>query len=241
MPMAGLAALLLLAAAAGARAQTAPGALVLAVRADAATTVSALLDPRAAAWRDAPAQPLRFSRTPPLYYGDPLDDDTRPTATVSLIRIASGSLVARLRWTDPARDEAGQGAVYPDAGQSRIYKKHSESANTFADAACIMVPVRRGPAARYPALTMGESAQPVQLFYWRAGLGFQQLGGHGRASTAMTGSPAMGRAVWEDGAWTVTLAIPGMKPRTPISFAIWEGAKEHRDGLKFFTVWHEAQ
>jgi hypothetical protein len=226
--------------------ETAPAqaALTLAVHADEATTVAELLDPDAAAWREAAAQPLHLSRTPPLYAGDPLDDDARPTATVRLARIATGDLVARLHWSDASRDEPGHGRRYPDAGEAHIYTTHTEATNAFGDAACAMVPVRRGPASAYPTLMMGDGAQPVELYYWRAGLGFQLLSGHGRASTGpagLAGSAAMGRAVYGDGGWTVTLAIPDASPRTPVCFAIWDGAREQRDGIKYFTVWYEVE
>ena len=240
----GLAVLALLAISGVARAQiapNAPGVLPLTVHADAATTVTGLLDRYGAPWPAAPEHPLHFSRTPPLYYGDPLDDDARPTATLRLVRIATGDLVLRIRWADPTRDELGAGRAYPDTGAPHIYKTPTESTNAFADAFCAMVPVQRGPMARYPTLMMGDATTPVQLFYWRAGLGFQLLAGHGRASTATTNTPEMGRAVHEEGGWTVTLAIPDMKPRTPISFAIWQGSKEQRDGIKYFTVWYEVQ
>ena len=217
------------------------GVLQLAVKAIDVATVTPFLDPAASAWSDAPRNDLHFSRTPPLYVGDATDDGARPVVNLKLLRTSDGSLLVRAQWTDPDEDVLPTGARYPDAGAKHVYKEHSEAITAFADAFCVMVPVERGAQSPYPSMMMGEKGSPVQLYYWRAGIGFQLMSGHGRASTAPSKDSAAGRAVYADGGWTVTLAIPNLTPQTPLCFAIWEGHKEQRDGLKYFSLWYDAQ
>lgn len=226
------------------------GALVLITQADSATTATQLLDPHHPTWASIPDQRLQLNRTPPLYLGDPVDDDTRPTATVRLARVAGGAVVLRAHWSDPTEDRAGGGARFQDAGAPRIYRRHTGKTSAFADAFCAMVPLKRGPAAQYPSMMMGEASQPVELYYWRAGVGFQMLSGHGRSTTApptpvvakgSAPSAPQGRAIREGDGWTLTLTLPSMTPGTPICFAIWDGAKAQRDGLKYFSLWYEVQ
>ena len=217
------------------------GALPLAVKNIDAATVTPLLDPAASAWKDAPESALHWNRTPPLYVGDPGDDGAWPEANVKLLRIRDGGVVLRAHWTDPDKDVLPAGTRYPDAGEKHAYKEHSEATDAFADAFCAMVPVKRGAQSPYPSMMMGESEDPVELYYWRAGMAFQAMSGHGRASTAPTVNALAGKALYADGGWTITLAIPNVTPGTPLCFAIWEGHKEQRDGLKYFSLWYEAK
>ena len=217
------------------------GGLPLAVENVSAATFTPLLDPEAGVWNDAPESMPHFNRTPPLYVGDATDTGERPEVHVRLLRTGEGSLVLRARWADAEKDLAAGGTRYPDSGDKHIYKEHSEQIAAFADAFCVMVPVKRGPQSPYPAMMMGEKGDPVELYYWRAGLGLQLLSGHGRASTTATTKSVPGRAVYANGAWTVTLPMPKVTPGTPLCFAVWEGHREQRDGLKYFSLWYEAK
>ena len=53
--------------------------------------------------------------------------------------------------------------------------------------------------------------------------------------------PVQGTAVRDGDGWTVTLVVPKVSKGTPISFAVWDGARQQRDGLKFYSLWYEAQ
>lgn len=215
--------------------------------------LSALLAPQAEAWHAAAEQPVKFSRTPPLYDGDPSDDGQRPTATVKLIRLADKTVVVRCHWTDATEDRVEPGVRFPDAGQQHIYVEHSVATDKFADAFCVMLPKTRGAQASYPLLMMGDTQNPVDLYFWRAGKGFEFLNAHGRTTTAPAGKPVgeagahaappdiQGQALREADGWTVVMAIPNATPETPVCFAVWDGAKLHRDGLKFFSLWYELE
>jgi hypothetical protein len=217
------------------------GALVLPVHSVAQTDAAAALELAATAWNSAEATRLHLNLTPPLYAGDVTDDGFRPDVSVQLLRLDDGFVVVRAQWTDPSANLAGDGTTFPDGGEAHIYKKHSVGVGTFPDAFCAMVPVKRGPHAAYPSMMMGEKKQPVDLCFWKAGTGFQLLGAHGRASTAKTKAPLAGRSVREGDRWTVTMALPNMEPGTPVCFAVWDGAKEQRDGIKYFSLWYEVE
>lgn len=217
------------------------GALVLPVAQAPEVEAGALCRGAHPAWNSALDSKLQWNRTPPLYASDPVDDGTRPVAAVRLLRMKDGSVAVRLRWTDSTRNETGSGARFPDGGESHIYPVHNTATDAFCDAACVMVPKTRGAHAIYPSLMMGQADQPVDLYYWRAGAGFELLGAHGRATTASTETAVIGDAARSDGEWTVTFAVPNLTAGTPICFAVWDGAQLHRDGLKYFSLWYEVQ
>ena len=207
------------------------------------TTTTTLLDPAHKVWDSTTDSPLHFNRTPPLYDGDPLDDGARPAASIRLLRIAGDFLVIRIRWTDPTEDRGSRAQRHPNAGSDHIYKQHTEQTVNYADAFCIMTPRKRGPSAQYPSMVMGEVGSPVDLYYWRAAADFQTLTAHGRATVAqdtVAPQPA-GRAARDGDGWILTMAIPNMPAGTPVCVALWDGVKEHRDGLKYFSLWYEVQ
>ncbi len=217
------------------------GTLMLPVQSVAKTAASAVLESTATAWDSAKAIPLHLNLTPPLYAGDTTDDGFRPKVLVRLLRLDDGTAVVRAQWSDPTANLAGDGVTFPDGGEAHIYKKHSAGVGSFPDAFCAMVPVKRGPHATYPSMMMGEKKKPVELFFWKAGTGFQMLGARGRASTAKTKTPLAGKAVREGDHWTVTMAMPHMEPGTPVCFAVWDGAREQRDGIKYYSLWYEVE
>lgn len=220
------------------------GVLPLAITNVAASTAGLLLDLDAEAWRQAPQSPVHLNRTPPLYLGDPSDDGARPQLRVKLARAGDGGVVLWVRWSDESRDEPPLAARLPDAGDDHIYHQHPGSLDSFADAFCVMLPVERAPQRSYPSMMMGEKDKPVDLYFWQAGAGFQVLSGHGRATTAPTAQPGetpAGQARHADGAWTLTLALGDLPAGVPLCFAIWDGRRQQRDGLKYFSLWHEAR
>lgn len=224
----------------GMAADTVRSALALPAK-DESVEISRLLDPQDAAWTAIPKSPLHLNRTPPLYDGDPGDNGERPAASAQLILTTNHDLVVRMHWADSTTNFTAKGVRYPDSGNAHTYKLHSEQSDQFADACCIMVPVKRAPAYSFPSLMMGGTNDAVELYYWRAGNSTELLSGHGRGTTASTSTPVRGNAVSDGDGWTVTMAVQGVVRRTPISFAIWDGGKLHRDGLKFYSLWYEIE
>lgn len=191
-----------------------------------------------AAWRDIPSHDIHLNRTPPLYEGDPLDDGWRPTARVSLARAGQFVLV-RLVWTDSTESRPTDPERVPDEGSAHIYKKHSLDIQRFADAACVMIPKATGPQAVYPAIMMGEKDAPVDLYYWHLVKGFQKLEAAGRSTTTRTGETFPGSARYTGQGWEVIFELPAFPPQTPLCFAVWDGNRGQRDGLKYFSTWYE--
>ena len=100
-----------------------------------------------------------------------------------------------------------------------------------------MVPEKwTGPG--FPSLMMGDADNPVRLFYWNASRGAEELSATGRATPQPTGRTFDHRAEHAGGHWTLTAALPDQADGTPLAFAVWDGAHDDRDGLKFFSVWY---
>jgi len=169
--------------------------------------------------------------------GDP------PKCAVQAIR-AGNQLVFRLHWQDATLDapvapeaKAGEGGGEP----KRLYRRPTSHPNAFADAAAIMIPDRwNGPA--FPSLMMGSAKEAVTLYHWNASRGGAVLTATGRTTVApMAGVKLEHRASHDADGWTLTLSVPNQPDGYPVSFAIWDGARGDRNGLKFFTVWHVLQ
>ena len=224
------------------RATDKSGALTLGVT-QAAETISDsnLLYPQNPMWNTIAENPLHLNRTPPIYDGDPQDDGKRPTASIRLCRTTGDDLVIRVNWTDPTEDKRTDAVRYPDAGASHIYEMHSQATDRFPDAFCAMVPVTRGAAKTYPSMMMGSTDNPAELYYWRAGTGFQFLNAHGRASTSETKIAIRGTATRQNDGYVIVMVLPNMSPRTPVCFAIWNGADKQRDGMKYTSLWYEVE
>jgi hypothetical protein len=224
-----------LAAAAPAVAQTEPLRLA---GFTAAADRQQLLEGGAAAWAGAVEQPVLLNRTPPLYEGDPADDGLRPTALVSVARLQHGTVV-RLRWTDATDSRPDAPDRVPDGGDAHVYKQHSQDIERFADAACVMVPIRSSTSNPWPSLIMGEAGAPVDLFFWHLVRGFRRLQAAGRGSTQDTGQAFAGSARRTSEGWEVVFELPADGGTLPMAFAVWDGQREHRDGLKWFSPWYE--
>lgn len=192
------------------------------------------------AWQGVADAPLWLNKTPPLYEGDPLDDGYRPAARIALMRCAEALLV-RLTWSDSTESLPKPPERVPDAGQASIYKEHSLDIERFADAACVMVPRPAGPTASPPSLMMGEKGQPVDLYYWHEVRGCQRLEAAGRSTTTRTGETFPGVAHRLANGWEVVFQLPALPDGTPLAFAVWDGARGQRDGLKYFSLWYEVQ
>ncbi|MFH1279235.1 MAG: hypothetical protein ABIK65_12750 [Candidatus Eisenbacteria bacterium] len=192
------------------------------------------------AWRGSTETPLLLSRTPPLYEGDPMDDGVRPDGSIRLLRTGDDILV-RLAWEDPTDSRPRPPESIPDAGDDHVYPAHSMDIERFADGACVMVPRTRGPRDVFPSLMMGDAADPVDLYYWNRTLGFERLEARGRGTTSRTGEAFPGDSRRTSRGWVVVVRIPDVPPGTPISVAFWDGGRDHRDGLKFFSPWYEVR
>lgn len=190
-------------------------------------------------WDRARENPLHFHRTPQLYANGPSDQGERPRASVRLIRLSSGTICIKLEWDDSSQDKFSNGRRLPDEGEKHIYKSHTVYSDQFGDAACLMIPQSRKSLESYPSMMMGDKSHPVDLFYWQAGRGFSILNAHGRASTQETPRKSIGKSLRTNRGWEIVFPIQEIGNATPVCFAIWDGTKKHRDGLKYFSLWYE--
>jgi hypothetical protein len=198
----------------------------------------AILEPNASAWDAAEPTRVILNRTPRVYQTEPTTPRPAPALEVRALR-AGGNLYLRLRWEDATKDapqapprKTGEGGV-PEL----IYKRPTTATSAFADAAAVMVPQKwTGPS--FPSLVMGDPDNPVRLFYWNASRGADELSATGRATPQPSGRTFAHRAEHADGHWALTAALPDQADGTPLAFAVWDGAHNDRDGLKFFSVWY---
>lgn len=198
-----------------------------------------LLNPNHFSWGMTRDNPLHFHRTPQLYSNGPSDDGERPKASVRMIRLSSGTILIKLEWLDSSGDNFLNGSRLPDRGEKHIYKSHTVHSDQFGDAACLMIPQSRKSLETYPSMMMGDKSNPVDLFFWQAGRGFSILNAHGRASTQETPRKLMGKSFRHDRGWEIVFSVQDVANATPVCFAIWDGTKDHRDGLKYYSLWYE--
>jgi complex iron-sulfur molybdoenzyme family reductase subunit gamma len=152
----------------------------------------------------------------------------RPYGTLAAVQVGcvhDGRRVAfRLEWTDPSEDLAVGDAV--------------------PDAAAIALPVRGEPQLA----TMGAPEAPIHALHWIAGqAGVRSVLATGIGSSR-PGPDVQGaaRGHWKDGAWRAVIsrsfdAPADAAPLAPggvsrIGFAIWDGAKGERAGIKAFSI-----
>jgi hypothetical protein len=198
----------------------------------------AVLEPNGAAWDAAEPTRVILNRTPRVYQTEPSAPRPAPALEARALR-AGGKLFLRLRWQDATKDapeapprKTGTGGV-PEV----IYKRPTGATSAFADAAAVMVPETwTGPG--FPSLMMGDPKAPVRIFYWNASRGAEELSAAGRATPKPSGRTFAHRAEYADGHWTLTAALPDQAEGSPLAFAVWDGAHNDRDGLKFFSVWY---
>ena len=198
---------------------------------------SALLSGDDRSWSALPDLPIHLNHTPPLYDTDAKDDGYRPTASMQVVRLDS-SLFVRLTWSDATVDSLPEAKRYADAGEPEVYKRQSEVIDRFRDAACVMTPRGKSDGSN-PSLVMGDIGHPVELYYWRNGEGFTIGEAVGRGSTTMSTIAFPGHASHTAGQWQVVFTLPMSAASIPIALAIWDGSKDHRDGLKYYSLWYE--
>lgn len=188
----------------------------------------------AASWDQIPAHRISLNRTPPLYDTDEPASLEIPALDVRVAR-ASGKLLVQMSWADPTHDSASLPELPNTPPETRFRKLPTEADDRFFDAAAVMFPVK--PGAMTPSLQMGDTDDPVQIYYWNAVRGPMLMEAAGRGTTRRTGASFAAHGAYEKGRWIVALALPDLPAGTPLAFAIWNGSQKDRDGRKYFSVW----
>ncbi len=187
-----------------------------------------------ALWDQVPAHRISLNRTPPLYDTDEPASLEVPVLDVRVVR-ASGKVLLQMSWADPTQDSAVLPEVPNTPPETRFRKLPTEADDRFFDAAAVMLPEK--PGAMTPSLQMGDTDDPVQIYYWNSARGPMLMEAAGRGTTRRTGAAFAAHAAYEKGRWTVALELPDLPAGTPLAFAIWNGSQKDRDGRKYFSVW----
>jgi hypothetical protein len=187
-----------------------------------------------AVWDQVPARRISLNRTPPLYDTDEPASLEIPVLDVRVAR-AGGKMLVQMSWADPTHDSAVLPEVPKTPPETRFLKVPTEADDRFFDAAAVMFPTR--PGAVTPSLQMGDTGDPVQIYYWNAARGPMLMEAAGRGTTRRTGAPFAVHAAHEKGRWIVAFELPDLPAGTPLAFALWNGSQRDRDGRKYFSVW----
>lgn len=155
------------------------------------------------------------------------------SASVDQVRVGSARtddrLYVRLSWADPTRDAS------------------TDDVREFADAVAVQLPANE--SAR-PPIAMGGTDNPVNVWYWTATGGHQELlaGGPG-TTTPVSGSELDVNATYGEDRWRVVFSRPlagTSENRTTFTgtqdvdaaVAVWNGSSMERSGAKATSEWY---
>jgi complex iron-sulfur molybdoenzyme family reductase subunit gamma len=181
-------------------------------------------------WSDAPAAEVPLSAAPS---GLPNAEAVATRSVDVQAAQSDGKIYLRLEWHD---GEASEQADDPQA---------------FADAVAVQLPV---DTTEQPAIAMGSRSNMVNVWYWNADTGTEELLAGGPGSTTLFDNQTV--KTWakhtgsgENGTWTVVLSRPidpAGENRTAITderdldvaFGVWDGTNAERSGRKAVSQWY---
>ncbi|MFB6170059.1 MAG: ethylbenzene dehydrogenase-related protein [Haloarculaceae archaeon] len=188
--------------------------------------------PTSDAWDEAVPVEVPLSSAPSSV--PDADDTSVDRVTVRTARTEE-TLFVRLSWADATADGNVSGS------------SPTPSVDSFGDAAAVQVPVNT--TAR-PGIAMGSSRQMVNVWYWNAYSGEEELlaGGPGTV-TAFEDPTVETAAAYEDGRWHVVFTRElrsarsqrtsfDMRNDVSVAFAVWNGSNMERSGRKSVSEWH---
>lgn len=212
---------------------------ILSVAASSARTAN-FLNGGADAWNQIAPKHVALNRTPPLYDTDEPAGLDISSIDVRLAR-TDGKLLVRLSWSDATRDATTLAEVPGTPPETRFRKVPTEADDQFFDAAAVMFPAKHGTNAIAPSLQMGDSENPVRIYYWNATRGTMLMQAQGRGTTRRTSESFPANGTHQNGHWNLVLELPDLPSGTPVAFAVWNGSQKDRDGRKYFSVWQILQ
>ena len=177
-----------------------------------------------AGWQTVPEYRAQLMMAPPVHTSVSLryDPGTGPLQVWISAARSEDHYHLRLRWQDASEDRSNNREAFPDG-------------------VAVQFALQGGAATSY---MMGTPEAPVNIWYWKAGAGAENLAAGGFGSTTRL-SPAGLRAEAnydvELAQWTVIFSRPlqaegefqvALPERTSIALAVWQGAEQQRDGLK---------
>ncbi|MFB6183795.1 MAG: ethylbenzene dehydrogenase-related protein [Haloarculaceae archaeon] len=185
-----------------------------------------LSDPAATAWERTPAVEVPLASAPS---GLPNAEDVSTDSVSVTVAHTAERLYVRLSWHDPTAD------------------RNVTSPRTFSDAAAVQFPVN---TSAQPAIAMGSTREPVNVWYWRATTGTEELLAGGPGTTTRFQDPMVSTSVRRlDDSWAVvyerslTAGTPNrtsirMDRDVAVGFAVWNGSNMERAGRKAVSDWY---
>lgn len=190
------------------------------------TAGDAFANPTADAWNDVSAVDIPLSSAPS---GVPDADDTAVSELAVQAVHTEERIYLRLSWPDDSKEDAITGPLM------------------FADAAAIQLPAN---TSTHPGIAMGSQRTPVNVWYWNADSGIEELLAGGPGTTTQFEEPAVEtQPTYADGEWHMVFSrqlAPSDENRTTIAmdrdvdvaFAVWDGGNMERSGRKAVSEWH---
>ena len=188
-------------------------------------TGDALADPTAPAWDDVEMTEVPLASAPS---GLP-NADSVATKEVSVEAARTEqSLFVRMTWEDDTKNGS------------------TDDPTAFADAAAMQVPAN---ASTHPDIALGGTETPVNVWYWNAAEGTEEILAGGQGTITEMNQPAVQtQAIYDDGMWTVvmhrSLGTDGEHRATfdgdtdvDVAFAVWNGANAERSGHHAVSEW----
>ncbi len=186
---------------------------------------NALSSPTGGTWSDVEAVTVPLSSAPS---GLPNANDVATGSVDVKAARTDSTMYVRLQWADDSENTT--------AG----------SPTDFADAVAMQMPQETGS---HPAIALGSQQNPVNVWYWNAEEGTEEIMAGGPGSiTSMNEASVQTSAQYQDGEWTVVFArdltVEG-EQRTQIemqndvdaAFAVWDGGNDERSGRHAVSNW----
>jgi len=185
----------------------------------------ALAGPDSGAWTDVESVEVPLSSAPS---GLPnAADVSTDSVTVQAARTDS-TLYVRLHWEDPSRNASAAGP------------------RQFTDGVAMQLPAESGT---HPAIALGSQSTPVNVWYWNARSGTEEIVAGGPGTITSVDSTVTSEATYDDAGWTVVLArdltVDGetrtqfeMQHDVDAAFAVWNGGNDERSGHHAVSSWY---
>lgn len=185
-----------------------------------------LAKPTAAGWSDVPSVDVPLASAPS---GVP---DAKATSTAKVhVQVAHDGrrLYVRMRWSDATVDDNVTGI------------------REFTDAAAVQLPSN---TSKHPAIAMGSTRTPVNVWYWSADTGTEELLAGGPGTTTRYADPMVdAQTARSNGSWllvyTRNLTADSanrtsirMRHDVDVAFAVWNGSNMERSGRKAVSDWY---
>ncbi|WP_458189617.1 ethylbenzene dehydrogenase-related protein [Haladaptatus sp. NG-WS-4] len=185
-----------------------------------------LSKPTADGWDDVPQARVPLSSAPSSV---PNANETSVEEVHVQAARTDETLYLRLTWDDATNDSGTQGP------------------RRFADAAAVQFPVN---TSERPAISMGSTSNPVNVWYWGANVGTEELfAGGPSTTTAFDNASVQTTKSYQNGSWSLVVERDlrsGNANRTEfttrenvdVAFGVWNGSNMERSGRKGVSEWH---